>query len=100
MPKSSDRSGHFAVRSTPGRFRPHMAGHLFQPAPSGALLFWTDRTAPLLHLWQSERVSGAKMKHQSRDNLLRVIRKCLKRAHEAETQERLDRAKRYAATGQ
>src|SRR3954466_15207254 len=33
-------------------------------------------------------------------HLLRVIGRCLKRAHEAEAQRRLEKAKLYAATGQ
>jgi hypothetical protein len=40
------------------------------------------------------------MKTQSREHILRRIGKCLKRAHEAERQHRLERAKRYAAIGQ
>jgi hypothetical protein len=40
------------------------------------------------------------MRSQSREDLLRRIRKCLARAHEAEFQHRFDKAKQYAATGQ
>ena len=39
------------------------------------------------------------MKTQSKERILRRIGKCLKRAHEAERQHRLERAKRYAAVG-
>jgi len=40
------------------------------------------------------------MEHQRREDLLRAIRKCLEWVHEAEKQDQVDRAKRYAATGQ
>jgi len=39
------------------------------------------------------------MKAHSRERILRMIGKCLKRAHEAERQHRLKEAKLYAATG-
>ena len=42
----------------------------------------------------------ADMKDQSREHILRMVGKYLKRAHEAERQHRLERAKRYAAIGQ
>src|SRR3954451_6907197 len=37
------------------------------------------------------------MKCQNRERILRMVGKCLKRAHEAERQHRLEEAKRYAA---
>jgi hypothetical protein len=40
------------------------------------------------------------MKSQSRDRILRMVGKCLKRAHEAERQHRPEKAKRYAAVSQ
>ncbi len=40
------------------------------------------------------------MEQQTREALLREIGKCLTMAHEAEKQDRLDEAKRYAAAGQ
>src|SRR5215212_7184873 len=49
---------------------------------------------------QFGRAGSAKMKHQRREDLLRAIRKCLEWAHEAEKQGQVDRAKRYAETGQ
>jgi hypothetical protein len=42
----------------------------------------------------------ADMKSQSRDRILRMVGKCLKRAHEAERQHRPEKAKRYAAVSQ
>ena len=40
------------------------------------------------------------MKSQNRDRILRMVGKCLKRAHEAERQHRPEKAKRYAAVSQ
>ena len=40
------------------------------------------------------------MKAHSRERILRMVGKCLKRAHEAEKQRRPEKAKQYAAVSQ
>jgi hypothetical protein len=51
-------------------------------------------------LIDSQSWRRADMESQTRERILRMIGKCLKWAHEAERQHRLEKAKRYAAISQ